>query len=497
MQPDSYGMTGPVERIDTHGAVVFLIEDRAYKLKRAVRFPYMDFSTAERRRTMCEAELAINRRTAPRHYLGVTAVTRTADGLHLGGSGKALDWLVLMQRFDQDRLLDRLAERGELGATVMPRLAQVIAEFHRCAEVRRGFGNIEATEALIEEIEASFAEGAAVFVPGSVDALIAKLREEARCRGDFLNARDDGGFVRHCHGDLHLGNIFLDEGTPVLFDAIEFNEALACNDVLYDIAFVLMDLELRGLRDHANVLLNEYMHRTGDYGALPALPVYLSLRAAIRAHVSATMAVNRVGNVGAIEFSERAHRYLGFARGCLTPEPPCMLAVGGLSGSGKSTLARGLAPKLGRPPGAIVLRSDLVRKQLMGASDFEPLSAHAYRAEISSRVYGSLLERAVAALKGGQSVVVDAVFSRPEDRQAVEDTADQAGVPFDGIWLCAPAGVLEGRVSARGEDASDATVEVVREQLVRDTGTITWSRLDASSSSDKLQRAARKLMREP
>jgi hypothetical protein len=379
----------------------------------------------------------------------------------------------------------------------MPRLAQVIADFHRCAEVRRGFGNLEATEALIDEIEASFAEGAAVFAPGSVDALIASLRKEARYRGDLLNARDEAGFVRHCHGDLHLGNIFLDEGTPLLFDAIEFNEALACNDVLYDIAFVLMDLEMRGLRDHANILLNEYMHRTVDYGALPALPVYLSLRAAIRAHVSATMAVNRVGNVGAIDFSERAHRYLDFARACLTPEPPSMLAVGGLSGSGKSTLARGLAPKLGRPPGGIVLRSDLLRKELMGAGEFEPLSADAYRAEISSRVYGSLLERAVAALTGGQSVVVDAVFSRPEDRQAVEDAANRAGVPFDGVWLCAPPAVLEGRVSARGEDASDATVDVVREQLLRDTGTISWPRLDTSSSSEELQRAARKLMRAP
>jgi predicted kinase len=399
-----------------------------------------------------------------------------------------------MQRFDQGRLLDGLAERGELGVSVMPRLARVLADFHRLAEVRRGFGDLAATEALIEEIQASFAEGAAVFDSGRVEHLMCALRTEARRRGDYLNVRDADGFVRHCHGDLHLRNIVLDDGMPVLFDAIEFNEALACNDVLYDLAFVLMDLEQRGLRAHANTLLNGYFHHTGDYQGLPGLPLYLSLRAAIRAHVSATMAVGHAGGAKAPKLRARARRYLELAGGFLLPEPPRMVAVGGLSGSGKSTLARGIAPPFGRPPGAIVLRSDQVRKELMSVEEFEPLPPEAYAPEISSRVYRRLLERAGAALQGGQSVVVDAVFARLEDRQAVEEAADRAGAAFRGFWLRVPPPVLERRVAARGEDASDATVGVVREQLARETGAIAWTQLDASVSSDALRATAGALL---
>ncbi len=495
LRPETYGRIGPVERIDTHGAVVFLVGDRAYKLKRAVRFPYMDFSTLERRRRMCEAELDCNRRTAPRHYLGVAAVTRDANGLRLGGSGAPVDWLVVMARFDQAQLLDRLAQRGRLAVSVMTQLARVIADFHRDAEVRRDYGDSRATLDLVDEIEASFAEGACVIAPVRAADLAVRLRAETSRREGFLDRRAASGFVRHCHGDLHLGNIVLDGETPLLFDAIEFNESLACNDVLYDLAFVLMDLEQRALRRHANVLFNEYLRHTHDYAGLTLLPLYLALRASIRAHVTATMACRlKTGREQQVA-GGRAARYLELAESFLRPESPRMLAVGGVSGSGKSTLARGLSSALGRSPGALVLRSDVVRKELVGAGELDALPPDAYRPEVSRDVYVRMLERARLGLSGGQSVIVDATFSEPEQRRAAEEIAAEAGVPFQAFWLQAPATVLEQRVAERRDDASDATVAVLQQQLARDAGTISWRRLDASLGRAVVRESAEELIR--
>jgi aminoglycoside phosphotransferase family enzyme/predicted kinase len=483
-RPDTYGIRDEVERIDTHIASVFLAGDRAYKLKRAVRFPYLDLSTVARRRAMCEAEVEINRRTAPDLYLGVEAVTSADGKFRLGGPGDAVDWVVVMKRFDQSGLLDRVATRGALDARLVRRLAAAIARFHRESQASTDHGGVAETNRVIDGIAESFEAVAQAFSADQVMGVIGGLRREASRHAGLLDARRDAGFVRHCHGDLHLRNIVLIDDRPVLFDAIEFSDELAIIDVLYDIAFLIMDLEHRGLRTQSNTLLNGYLLRNGGYEGLALLPLFLAMRAAIRAHVTASAAQSQADPAVVATLGQEAVAYLDLASKMLAGRSPALVAVGGLSGTGKTTLAYGLAPLLGRPPGAVVLRSDEIRKEIMGVDPYQRLPEDAYRDEVSRKVYDLLHERSKAVLECGQAAVCDAVYNRPDGRAAVEQVAAGCRVPFVGIWLEASPETLMERVGGRTGDASDATADVVRLQLQTDTGPIRWSRVDASGTSE-------------
>ena len=289
--PAAYGATTEtVERIDTHSSVVFLVGDRAYKLKRAVRYDYLDYSTPARRRKNCVEEVVLNRRTAPMLYRGIRAVSRAPDGsLSLDGWGRAVDWLVEMTRFDQDTQLDRLAQRGTLDLELMPRLADAVAHFHDLAEWRVDQGGLEAMAAVLRGNRDGLLEhGRGVLDATACQRLSSESFEMLERQTHLLEARRQAGFVRHCHGDLHLRNVCLLDGAPTLFDCVEFNPAIACIDVAYDLAFLLMDLLHRGLDRHANEVLNQYVERTGDLGGLALLPLFLSARAAVRAKTSAT-----------------------------------------------------------------------------------------------------------------------------------------------------------------------------------------------------------------
>jgi len=494
-RPESYGVDGPVERIDTHGAVVFLAGDRVYKLKRAVKFPYMDYATAARRRAMCEAELAVNRRTAADHYLAVLPVAREGEGFRLGGDGEAADWVVVMRRFDQAGLFDRLAAEGRLGATLVRRLAAIIADFHGRAEPRPDHGGRAETARIIDGIAQSFGEVAADLHADEIAGVVDGLRSEAERHGDLLDARRAAGLVRHCHGDLHLRNICLIDGAPVLFDAIEFNDEIAVIDVLYDLSFLLMDLEHRGLRRFANIVFNGYLAQAGGHDGLALMPLFLAMRATIRALVTATAARSQ-GDPGQ-EAAQRGEAldYLRLAAGFLAPPPPVRMAGGGCSGSGKTTLAYGLAPDLGRPPGAVVIRSDEIRKEIMGVDLLHRLGPEGYLPEVSARVYATLYRRAAVVLENGQAAICDGVFDRPQDRDAAEAVAREARAPFSGIWLDAPAEEMMRRADRRLGDASDATAAVVRRQLEHDPGTIGWRRLDASEPPETVLDRALKGLR--
>jgi aminoglycoside phosphotransferase family enzyme len=287
--PSTHG-GAPVECIDTHASLVFLAGTRAYKLKRAVRFDYLDFSTSERRRILCEAEVRLNRRTAPRLYRGVVAVTRQDDGSHaLGGSGRPVDWLVEMNRFPQEALLDRLASVGALDIDLMSPLAATIAEFHKSAEHRAGHGGKAGMSWVIDGNAAGFEEfGKACLDPSVAYRVTDVSRRQLDRHVDLLERRRESGFVRQCHGDLHLRNIVLLDGRPTIFDGVEFNDEIACTDVLYDLAFLLMDLWRRGLPRHANIVWNRYLVETADLEGIALLPLFLSCRAAVRAKTSAT-----------------------------------------------------------------------------------------------------------------------------------------------------------------------------------------------------------------
>jgi aminoglycoside phosphotransferase family enzyme/predicted kinase len=453
----------PDKRIDTHGAVVFLSGDRAYKLKRAVKFPYMDFSTAERRRAMCEAEVAINRRLAPEIYLGV----EPADG----------DWVVVMRRFDEDGLLDRMAERGALTPALMAALGSRIARYHDgLAPIRDGFGRPEDYRHSVAADIRQMREQGERLDPAVSEALAEAMPRALEPFIDLVARRVAAGAIRRCHGDLHLRNIVLIDGKPVPFDAIEFSERIANIDLLYDLSFALMDLCERKLRPLANRLLNEWLWRIAElpgaphHEALALLPMFLSRRAAIRAFVDAQVAAVSDGD------TNRARDYQRVALGFLQPVPPRLLAIGGLSGSGKTTKALQLAPEIGRAPGAVVVRSDVERKRSAGIALEERMPAGSYTQETSNKVYALMLTHAEQVLRAGHSAVLDAVFAKPEERQAAEDLARRLGVPFDGLWLDVPKEVAQARVAVRGGDASDATPAVVERQFGYPLGDITWQR---------------------
>jgi aminoglycoside phosphotransferase family enzyme/predicted kinase len=479
--PSTHGGV-PVERIDTHASIVFLAGERAYKLKRAVWFDYLDASTSDRRRALCEAEVRLNRRTAPSLYRGVVAVTEESGGSYaLAGSGRAIDWVVEMNRFPQDALFDRLASVGGLGLDLMTPLAVAIAGFHRSAEHRPDHGGRAGMSWVIEGNAAGLAEfGRRCLDPSATQRMTVGALRELERRAETLDWRRTSGFVRQCHGDLHLRNIVLLNGRPTLFDGVEFNDEISCTDVLYDLAFLLMDLWRRRLPRHANIVWNRYLAETRDFDGISLLPLFLSSRAAVRAKTSATAASLQGDASRRRELEGMAREYLTMAERLLHPPAPCLLAVGGFSGSGKSTLALGLAPSIGSVPGAIVLRSDETRKRLCGVPLLQRLGPEGYSTQVSERVYATLAEEAALVLRTGHSVVVDAVFARTADRCAIGQVAEAATVPFVGLWLEAPESLLADRTAGRHSDASDADATVVRMQCARGAGEIDWSRIDAS-----------------
>ncbi len=475
-----------VEEIGTHAAHVFLAGDRAYKLKRSVRFAFLDFSTVTRRKTACEAELALNRRAAPSLYLAVIPVTRDEGGsLALDGVGEPVDWLVVMRRFDQETLFDRLAARGALEDRQLRDLADAIAAFHNIAEPHPDTGGRDSMAHVIAGNVETLREGDGLFVASTVDTIGRLWQQALERHATLLDSRRATGRVRWCHGDLHLRNICLIDGRPTLFDGIEFNPDIACIDVLYDLAFLLMDLQHRDMGGAANLVLNRYLGCTEDMGGLALLPFFQSLRAGVRAMVSAIEAAEGYGGQG-----DAARAYLDLATALFERAPSALLAIGGYSGTGKSSLAAGIAPDLGAAPGAVILRSDVARKRLMGVAPEAPLAEIAYSGDVTRRVYAHLQGLARQALAAGATVILDAVHGDAEERQAAAALASAVGVPFCGLWLEAPPPVLRSRVEARQGDASDATMAVLESQLARGTGDVGWAHLDAGGTASEMRTAA-------
>jgi uncharacterized protein len=456
----------------THGARVFLTADRAYKLKRAVRLPYLDYSTPELRQAACEAELALNRRTAPRLYRRVVAVTREADGgLALGGAGEPVDWLVEMARFPDDALL---AGRAAFEDALLLRLADAVAAFHERAELApEGGGAAEFARVIAVQDEAMRLSGRLAAGP------IARYRAEAEAAlarlAPLIERRRLEGRQRVCHGDLHLGNVALLDGEPTPFDCVEFDQRLTRIDVLYDLAFLLMDLWRRGFRREANLTMNRWLLRTADVEGLALLPFCMSLRAAIRAQVEGL-----AGDAAA------AAALLAQALEFLAPRPALLVGVGG-----KTRLARALAPELGPPPGAALLRSDELRKLLLGAEPEARLDPEGYRDDVGRRTYARMRALARRALDAGHAAICDAAHNWSWGRRATERVAEQAGAPFRGFWLEAPVEALAARADARRGDASDATGRIVRQQVKAGAGEIAWRRLDASGLPEATLERAR------
>ena len=491
--PATYGGQ-PVRQIDTHAAAVFLSGERAYKIKRAVKFPFLDYSTADRRKAACEAELEVNRPFAPAIYRRVVAITRESDGtLTLDGRGTPVDWAVEMRRFDEEATLDHVAERGGIDAALAGALARAVAAAHADAPAVAAQPWLDALGRFIDQNDAAFREMPDLFPAARAEALVGKSRAALERLTPLLLRRGEHGLVRRGHGDLHLGNIALIDGKPVAFDAIEFDPLIAAGDVLYDLAFLLMDLVERGLTEAANIVLNRYFgetRRDDDLDALAALPLFLSLRAAIRANVTAA----RLENADADKhpaISKTATTYFGLACDLIAPPAARLVAVGGLSGTGKSLLARGLAPELPPAPGAVALRSDVERKAMFGVGETERLPAAAYSTEATEKVYAVLAEKARRVLAAGHSAVVDAVFSKPDERATIAAVAAATGTKLRGLFLVADVATRVARVGGRKGDASDADADVARRQETYDTGAMEWIEVDASGAPPETLRHAR------
>ncbi len=481
----AHGISSDVERLNTHGAMVFLAGDLAYKIKRAVKFPYMDFSTLARRHRFCELEVELGRRTAPGLYRGVVAIVRRPDGtLGIDQEGVVIEWAVVMKRFDQNGLFDLLAQKHRLTAPILRDTADAISSFHNSAEVLTGVaavgGGFDGMRWVIDDNFEEMAEHPDLFPADELADFAKACRLQlAACR-TLLDDRLARGMVRRCHGDLHLRNICMIEGRPTIFDAIEFEDRLSCIDILYDLAFLLMDLEHRGLRAYENLILNRYLQRTECLDGLAALPLFLSTRSSVRAKVGASAVASQPNASAKAQKRDEARGYFRLARTLLEPAPPRLIAVGGFSGAGKTTLAGHLAPILGTAPGAIHLRSDVIRKRLSGVDELAHLPARAYTQQMTERVYGVLADRAAKTLAAGLTVIADAAHLDPAQRAHIEEVARKAGVPFDGIWLEAPLETLITRIHEREADASDATANVVRKQAARPIRDVGWRRMNAN-----------------
>ncbi|PQA87527.1 AAA family ATPase [Hyphococcus luteus] len=462
-------------RIDTHLSHVFLTKTRAYKMKRAVKLPFVDFSTLEKRHQGCLAELDVNRRMAGAMYVGVKSVVALEGGRYrIGGKGDPLDWVIEMKRFDQSMQFDELAKAGRLTPALLEKTADAIAEAHGALEPVLTTGHAADYRAIVRELRETETDGADrlglhVGDPSLYDALDAALAHA----DPLIERRRREGKVRRGHGDLHLRNMCLFEGEPTLFDALEFDERLATNDVLYDLAFLLMDLRRIGMKEGANLVMNRYWDAAREEeAALELLPFFMALRATVRMAVAVEA-----------EHFEEADEYRRLAFDLLHHTHPRAVAIGGLSGAGKSAVAKKLAGTMTGPAGARWLRTDVLRKRARDKAPEEKMEKDAYAPEARAKVYDDLFAHAAAAFDAGASVIIDATF---QEKQMREAAASLAHTPVAGFWLDAPLAVRLERIGGREGDASDAGAEVAKAQREPESLGQGWTRIDATGTVEEV-----------
>lgn len=464
-----------IDHLETHISHVFLAGDFAYKLKKPVDFGFLDFTTLEKRRATCAEELRLNARLAPDFYLGVAPVCQSEAGYRVRPEGCApgeteAEVLVRMRRFSQDGLLDRLATAGQLEPETMTGIAQQLARFH--ASAGRGpdidrFGSVDSVRAQVMQNFTQTASHIGRAVSAATHARLRAWSEEfLRSHAALFAGRMRDGKIVDGHGDLHLRNLCKLNGRVLIFDCIEFNPALRAGDVMNDIAFLIMDLHHRALATHANRFLNEYLEQTRDYAGLKLLDFYCVYRACVRAKVMSLESNTMPSTQYALE--QEAASYFDLAEQMLAPRTPGLLITCGVSGSGKTTLARQAAEALD----AVMVRSDAVRKHLAGIAltsrAGQSASGGIYTPAMTERTYAALLQHAREIIASGRWAILDAVYGKQQERAAAAALARELGVPFGILHCQAPRAELQRRLGQRraeGHDISDATVEVLEQQL--------------------------------
>jgi len=445
---------GPIRVLHTHLSVVALTGEFAYKLKKPMDYGFADFSTLERRRHFCAEELRLNQRTAPDLYLDVVPLVRAAAGWRFGVPGEPAEYAVRMRQFDAAARLDQVAARGALSDAIAEALAQSVAELHTRAEVAGGELAVSYPARLADAIGHNFEH-----LPDTAQerALRAAFDEHLKQQRPLLEARAAGGMVRDCHGDLHLANMCLWQGRPLLFDCIEFNPGLRIVDVLSDVAFLYMDLQERGHPAHAQRVLSLYLEQTGDYLGLPAWPLFVAYRAHVRAKIAQlTLSAPGVPEAERQHHVEQRNAYLKFAAETLAQPRGGLVLMAGLPGSGKSTVALRLACE----SRGVRLRSDVERKRLHANLPGQEL----YGDALGRLTYATLLAHARAAIEGGQTAILDATHIRRSNREPGLKLAAELDVPVCIVHCSAPLEELRARIRARrteGHDISDADERVL------------------------------------
>ena len=476
-----HGVSGLVVH-ETHISWVLLTGEFAYKIRKPIKTGFLNFSTLARRREDCEAELRLNRRFAPDLYVDVLPITGTVLAPQVGGSGEPIEYAVRMRQFPQEALLSRVVEAGRLKPAHIDELAKVVSEFHQRAAVANTQTRWGAPEEVVQEAIDNFAflspppEGVST---GAVSDLESWTRRNGVVLEPVFRQRQSDGFIRECHGDLHLGNVVLwnaedpasapPDGQITPFDGIEFNPAFRWIDVVSDIAFAIMDVEDRGRADLANRLQNAYFERTGEYAGVSVLTWYLVYRALVRAKVAMIRAAQaETQETERVRCSDQAAEYVRLAERFTRDRPIQLLLTHGVSGSGKTT---GTTPLVARR-GFIRIRSDVERKRLAGlqfdAATDSGVAAGLYTPRRNQETYEHLALCARDVLRSGRSVVIDAACLRSSDRDLFRKLAVRERAEFVILLFDAPRAALERRIETRrcaGRDASEATIEVLATQL--------------------------------
>ncbi len=463
--------------ITTHCAHIILTKTKAFKIKRSVKYTYLDMLALDSREQLCKRELEINQPSLPGVYLEVLPIKKGDDGvLTLNGNGDVVEWVLIMEKFPQCRVLDSMAKSGNFSVELASQVGASISRYHRGLPSEYVVDGFERMNEIVDELIEELAHPNCGFDFDLLQRFGQVGKDSAQVQKELLNTRARDGYIKRCHGDLHLRNLVLMEDGPHPFDALEFDERLATIDVLYDLAFVLMDMQHRGLEDQRSKLLNQYLAHCEpkDLKGLALLPFFLFCRAGILAMTTSQKNRNNSSP------SNEAIEYLKLALSYLEPKESKLIAIGGYSGSGKSTIAAKLAVRLN----AVLLSSDIERKAQLNIAETQRLPASSYTSKAAHVNYERLAEKARCALSANQLVIVDATFLSSEQRKHIESLALECHVPFVGIWLDVSKKILETRIRDRRNDASDATVDVLQKQLEKPLENIQWNKVNASGSID-------------
>jgi uncharacterized protein len=457
----------PIALIQTHVSYVLLTGEFAYKVKKPVNFGFLDFSTLDKRHHFCEEELRLNQRGAAALYLAVLQITQTGDQFHLEGAGEAVEYVVKMRQFPQETLLITLYERGELTEGLLLDLAKVVAQFHAESvtnEYIRSFGEIpKIRQSIDENYEQTEKYIGGPQTQAQFDATRDYTDRFFESRQSLFSNRIQNDRIRECHGDLHLRNICFWQGTLFLFDCIEFNESFRFVDVMFDIAYIVMDLEARQRHDLSTLFLNTYLEQSGDWQGLQILPLYVSRQSYVRAKVTSFLLdIPNVPETEKQAARETASLYYKLAWQYVQPRQGKLILMAGLSGSGKTTAARYLAPQWG----GIHIRSDAVRKHLGGIPLEQRGGTELYTPEMTQNTYKRLLELGITLAQEGYTVILDAKYDRQILREAAIHQAQSAQIPLQIFHCTAPLDVLRDRLQNRTGDIADATADLLSHQYM-------------------------------